>query len=395
VANEAHLAVLRHGVARWNAWRSENPRLRRPNLADADLARADLSGADLHGADLSGTRLRRAVLQESTLVAAILTDADLTGANLIEASLVSAEMTRATLYAADLSRAVLDGAILREATLSNAALRWTDLTDANLIGANLVRANLTGASLARANLSGANLTEADLTGANLSGADLQRALLVATKLARTDLSGCRVYGIAAWDVTVDEETRQANLVITRAGEPTITVDELEVAQFVYLLLNNRNVRRVIDTVTSKTVLILGRFTPERKAVLDGLRAALRQRNYLPILFDFEVPSSRDLTETVSLLARMARFVVADLTDARSLPQELAVIVPHLPSVPIQPLLQTDDRAYAMFEHWQRFPWVLPICRYHAIEDLLASLADKLIIPAERKVLELRPDVTLP
>jgi hypothetical protein len=37
------------------------------------------------------------------------------------------------------------------------------------------------------------------------------------------------------------------------------------------------------------VLILGRFTEERKLVLDALREELRQRCYLPILFDFEKP----------------------------------------------------------------------------------------------------------
>jgi hypothetical protein len=41
---------------------------------------------------------------------------------------------------------------------------------------------------------------------------------------------------------------------------------------------------------------------------------LRKRDYLPILFDFDIPANRDITETVSLLARMARFIVADLTD---------------------------------------------------------------------------------
>ena len=76
------------------------------------------------------------------------------------------------------------------------------------------------------------------------------------------------------------------------SEPTITVDNLEVAQFIYLLLNNPKIREVIDTIAKKAVLILGRFTPERKAVFDALREALRTRGYLPILFDFEKPSSR-------------------------------------------------------------------------------------------------------
>ena len=97
---------------------------------------------------------------------------------------------------------------------------------------------------------------------------------------------------------------------------------IEVAQFVYLMLNNQKVRDVIDSITSKAVLILGRFTEGRKAVLDALRDELRKRDYLPILFDFAVPATRDITETVSLLARMARFIIADLTDPSSIPKEL-------------------------------------------------------------------------
>lgn len=217
-----------------------------------------------------------------------------------------------------------------------------------------------------------------------------------TDLRGADLRGCNVYGASVWDPKIDAETKQSNLIITFFGpsevNPSgmeITVDDLQVAQFIYLMLNNQNVRRVIDTVTSKLVLILGRFTPDRKAILDALREELRHRNYLPIVFDFEVPESRDITETVSLLARMARFVVADLTDAKSLPQELAVIVPALPSVPVQPLLRSGNGVYGMFEHWQRFPWVLPVCTYDNVDELLASLAVRIIAPAERKVMELR------
>jgi hypothetical protein len=82
---------------------------------------------------------------------------------------------------------------------------------------------------------------------------------------------------------------QTNLVITPNYQPEITVDNLEVAQFIYLLLNNSKIRDVIDTITSKAVLILGPFTPERKPTLNALRGALRSHNYLPILFDFEKP----------------------------------------------------------------------------------------------------------
>jgi hypothetical protein len=137
-------------------------------------------------------------------------------------------------------------------------------------------------------------------------------------------------------------------------------------------------------VTSKAVLILGRFTDERKAVLDALREELRKRNYLPILFDFDVPATRDITETVSLLARMARFIIADLTDPSSIPKELEAIVPGL-AVPVQPLLEGSSRPYAMFKDYWKYDWVLPVYRYEGIEPLLATLAQNVIAPAEGKV----------
>ena len=84
-----------------------------------------------------------------------------------------------------------------------------------------------------------------------------------------DLTGCRIYGASAWDLILDG-AKQQDLIITPEDEPAITVDNIEVAQFVYLLLHNQKIRDVIDT-TSKAVLILGRFTDDRKTVLDALK----------------------------------------------------------------------------------------------------------------------------
>jgi hypothetical protein len=88
--------------------------------------------------------------------------------------------------------------------------------------------------------------------------------------------------VSAWNLQLDG-TDPSNLIITRSDEPTITVDNIEVGQFIYLLLNNQKIREVIDTVTSKAVLILGRFTPDRPSVLDALREELCRYAYLPIM----------------------------------------------------------------------------------------------------------------
>jgi Pentapeptide repeats (8 copies) len=267
-------------------------------------------------------------------------------------------------------------------------LSGANLCAALLTGAWCLRANLSEADLSGAFLRSANLSWASFNEANLRGADLNAAQLVNSDLTGADLTGCRIFGVSAWGLKL-EGAKQRNLVIRHEDEPEITVDNIEIAQFIYLLLHNQKIRDVIDTITSKAVLILGRFTEERKAVLDALREELRRRDYLPILFDFDKPANRDLTETISLLARMARFIVADITDAKAIPQELNVIVPDLPSVPVQPLLLRESSEFGMFEHYARYPWVLPLYRYETRDQLIAALGEHVIEPAERKASELR------
>lgn len=275
--------------------------------------------------------------------------------------------------------------------LIDANLSETDLSGADLRGVNLYGANLRGVNLCKANLCGTNLENTNLKEANLSGADLSRAILVRADMTYAILNDCVIYGVSAWDVELAGAT-QNNLVITAAGHPTITIDNLKVAQFIYLLLNNAEIRDVINTITSKVVLILGHFTDERKKVLDAIREELRKHDYLPVLFDFERPTNRDLTETVSTLAHLARFIIVDLTDPSSAIHEVASIIPVC-IVPVQPLLLHDDTntryEYGMFQDLRaRYHWVLPTYQYRDISSLLSTLKEHVIEPAEQKAQEL-------
>jgi uncharacterized protein YjbI with pentapeptide repeats len=388
MANPDHLNTLRQGVDAWNAWRKPDIT---PELAGADLREANLNGANLSGANLNGADLRDAHLHWADL-----SEADLSEAHLLsETNLNGANLSRAYL----LSETNLSGADLREANLSKADLTGANLIKADLSGANLDEANLWGADLREAHLRGANLSRANLSGANLRGAKLSKADLAYATLVDADstdanLTDCRIYGVSAWGLKLSGETSQRNLIITRTrNEPKITVDNIEVAQFIYLLLNNQKIRQVIDTITSKVVLILGRFTHERKAVLDALRDELRKRDYLPILFDFNKPDSKDLTGTVTTLANMVRFIVADGTDPKSIPHELATIVPTT-IVPVKPILLASEREYAMFGDLQRrYHWVLPTHCYEHQEQLIADLDLCVIRPAAEKAEELRKTVS--
>jgi hypothetical protein len=263
---------------------------------------------------------------------------------------------------------------------------------------------LSEATLTDAYLRRADLSYVDLSNANLTGAHLEYARFVDVNLQGAKFKNCFIYGISVWNI-VGEPDEQSNLVITpsrvREGNEAsearlarraqvITVDDLEVAQFVNLLLHNDKIRNAIDTITSKVVLILGSFTKERKVVLDALRNELRHHNLTPILLDFAIPADRDITETVTLLARMARFIVADLTDPASIPMELQAIAPDV-AVPIRSLVQKDQRPFSMFATLKKYHWVLPPYEYSDIDELLANLQGEIIAPAEAKRRELKAE----
>jgi uncharacterized protein YjbI with pentapeptide repeats len=315
------------------------------------------------------------------------------GGQRTEGSLVDIDLSGEKLNGVDLNWARLGGSHfigteLEGARFKYADLHWTRFTDAKMQGCDLYRAGLKnaefqGAHLQNATLCEANLTDTDLSRADLSGADLEGARLIRTNLTDAILDGCRVYGVSTWGI-LGVAKRQAQLVVTPKEEPVVTVDDIEVAQLVYLLLGNKKIRNVIDNITSRAVLILGRFTAKRKSTLEALRLALREDHGLvPIIFDFQPSEKRDLSETVRLLASMCRFVIADLTDAKSIPQELSSIVPSFPSVPVQPIILSSQEEYALFAHWKRFPNVLAVYRYQDPGHLLQTLDTGVLTPIHR------------
>lgn len=344
-------------VAMWQAYqKAREVDLRGVDVSYAFLGKADLQGADLSHATFKGTRLKRA------------------------------HFDGATLDGAELSESLLLGATFEEASLAGTVIRGANSADATFRGANLRGADLSGSILTGVDFSGA-----DLTGADLSDTDLANAVFVGTTVTDAVFDGATVYGLSAWDLD-GEPASSRSLRITRAA-PAITVENLKVAQFVYMMYRNPEIREVLDTVTRKVVLILGRFTDGRKQVLDNLRAALRDFDLVPVVFDFEKPQDRNLTETVTVLAKMARFVVADLTDPKSVPHELKAIAPSV-AVPIRLIIRSDQEPYSMVRDLYDHYWVLKPFRYDNETHLIESLQSEIIGPSEKcrqEIFERRQD----
>lgn len=117
--------MLRRGVAAWNKWRGNNPRIV-PDLTGTNVRVKELAGVDFRGVNLRGALLTGADLEGADLTGANLSHADLMAANLHRACLKNADLTNANLMEANLKDANLAGARLEQAILYRADLKGTE-----------------------------------------------------------------------------------------------------------------------------------------------------------------------------------------------------------------------------------------------------------------------------
>lgn len=359
------------GSILWNTWRNKN------NIRNIDLSGIDLTGANMLGYNFTRTDFSYSNLSHAHLIECILTLANFNNSILIGADLSLTQGGETNFKASNMMHVKAQHAILIKSDFSEANLEHSDFLNASIGSSDFTDSNLFRSVLLTTNLVGSNLTRCNLQQCQLAGANLSNS-----NLTEANISGSGVFGISAWNIN-STNLVQKDLIITNDWDPVkLTIDDIEVAQFVYLLSNNANLSRVIDTITSKSVLILGRFTEDRKEVLDSIKLELRKYGYVSIVFDFERPISRDLTETVGLLGRMSKFIIADLTDAKSIPQELSELIPGNPSLVIMPILQKGSPEYGMFEHWKKYPWVLEIYEYESANSVIQEIKIAIIDPVD-------------
>jgi hypothetical protein len=348
MANEEHLSLIRSGTDAWNKW-----------VNTQHGVTGDFSNANLEGLDLRNGWFYSATFQGANLHKANLRGSDLRECNFRETDLREAICEWIRGYKADLSSAHLD--------------------DARLQGADFRRAIFHKATLCRAVLRDTNLRAANLNQADLTSANLTNAILVETILDGAILSNSFVYGASVWQPSLNG-AEQANLIITPEDEPAIRVDNLEVAQFIYLLLKHEKLRDVLNSVTQRGVLILGRFGNGGLDLLHSIAEKLREMKYIPIIFDFDRPVNRDYTETVKTLAGLSRFVIVELSGP-SVPQELYATVPFF-KIPFALILRKGSKPYSMLTDLLVYPWVLPPVEFEDTANLLEMIPSKVIEPAE-------------
>ncbi len=156
-----------------------------------------------------------------------------------------------------------------------------------------------------------------------------------------------------------------------------------------MLTGHLNLGSIIEIGAKTNVLLLGRFGEDRKQILDALHEKLTSLKFSPIVFDFATPQNRDITETVTVLAGISLFVIADLTSPRSVPLELQATVPNF-MIPFAPIIRKGEEPFAMFRDLLgKYDWVLDPLEYDQLDKLLLALEPAIIAPALKKREELR------
>jgi len=149
------------------------------------------------------------------------------------------------------------------------------------------------------------------------------------------------------------------------------------------------------SVTSSALASSVSGTVRPSALLEAIADKLRALDYLPIVFDFDRPTDRDLTETVKVLAGLSLFVVVDITNPRSVPLELQATVPDY-MVPFVTLVERGQPVFGMFDDLPRkCDWALPLLEYSSADTLLAAFENKVISSALEKLGDVRRRKALP
>jgi hypothetical protein len=157
-------------------------------------------------------------------------------------------------------------------------------------------------------------------------------------------------------------------------------------------LDKHNYAEIMSILIKHRVLILGRFTGRRLAILKAIQShlAAHPNRYIPELFTYSKPDYRDLIESIRGFASMSRFIIADLSEPKSLPSELEAIVPHFQSIPVMPIINRTGKPYATFDSIKRKPNVATILRYNNETQLMDKLDKEIVTVAEQKLQELKP-----
>ena len=362
--------ILKSSKDFWNDWMKTNWKelptiksyskypLRNHKVENLSLTVADLSSLDLRDFQIfDGYNFKRVLFNNC---------------NLGKLKFLNCNFKKAQFRNADLREVIFENCTFEFTTLINANLNQSSFHDCKLIGANLSKAEF---------------YKANFNNTILVNCNLMWSKLIETNFKSSSVNKCHVFGASIWNINA-ENTLQTDIIITKREEIEVSVDNLEIAQFLYLMINNKNIKNIIETLTSKIVLILGRFSGNRKIILDQIKDELRTIGYVPIIFEFQKPDNKDYLEPVLLISQLSRFIIADFSDPKIILEEIPRIVDNTSAV-IIPIIEKGQREPSTLYNIRinRLS-ILDTYIYESSKDLLENINTELINKAEIKLKEL-------
>lgn len=262
------------------------------------------------------------------------------------------------------NRLDFSGLELTNVSIHNAFAEGLNIQGSKIAHCHFEEGNFAGADFSNAEFVNTTFNKTILADANFDGAsfvncNLNRINITNANFCLREIRETVVYGVSAWDLKTCDEMKQSRLIIEKTyelysdiianGKIPLMVDNIELAQFIYYLSNHKKMRDVLNILNAKGVLLLGQFKDGGLERLYKLYDWLKEKNYMPMIFDFERPVNMDYTETVITMAGLSKMIIADLSGG-SVPQELHATLTNFQK-PI--IAYSKTGAYSMFKDLKR------------------------------------------
>ena len=370
--------------AQWRSWRQSNhgPIL----LKDEEFDHLDARDLSLHDVIFLGCKFISASFLNCNL-----SQASFTNCKFLSTRFESVRMRGARFTDTNFSEVVFSSDGKTQCDLGSARFVGGKLLNVNFSGVVAIRAEFRDVDMISVNWSKALLCNSlidhcTFSAANFDGANMTESIFARNTVVNSSMVDTQISGILALNNGFDNLSPDRMRCLVQGRNRSFTVQNPETANFVQQV-NDGKFSAVVNEMNEKAVLILGRFSEGRRKVLTEIEEGVTSCGYVPIVFDFEGPKYRDLTESIVLLAHLVKFVIADLTAPRSVGNELRAVAPSL-AVPVVPLIQITERPFAMFYDLWKYHWVLDLVRYDSLQSLKELLPSKIIMPAELKMQEI-------
>lgn len=350
--NHQHMEILKLGVGTWNKWRESHPEI------VPDLSGAMLTGLKAPGINFTRTNLSRAVFW-------------------------GAQLAKSMFIGANLNKTIFIEARLNECFFSGTNLRHTSFNSAWLQGANFMRCVLTDVDLSHADLRGA-----DLRLARLEQVNLEFAMLSGVNLANARMVNCLVHGMMA-EEPESRGLQAQNLIISNHSDPTVTVDNFEVARTVFTRLIKMKIDDSTKTTEGSLVLVCGNFQGERRYILKAIRKQLELRNLIPVVMHFDKPEGRGFFDIIRQIAALTRYIIIDASLMEGVGVDFLERIAVF-KLPVQLMVKAawDEQSW-LAPRLQKCPWILSPFSYQTPQEAAAAVREQLIEAIELKTKELQ------